>query len=98
VSLVDVFFAAAVLGAWVIGPAALFTAGWAAVWAGRWVWRIGRAAVQWKRDVQTDPDGSSIDDDELADWLALWAAPYDPQTGLDRLRHEIKKHREEEDR
>lgn len=54
-SLVDVFFAAAILGAWLIGPVALFAAIGAAIWAGRWVKRIARVARQWKRDTQHQP-------------------------------------------
>lgn len=79
-SSVDLFFAAAILGAWVIGPAALLIAGWAITWAGRWVWRIAVAAVQWRRDTRTEPTGSSIDDAELADWLAIETAKYRNET------------------
>lgn len=85
-SLVDVFFAAAILGGWLIAPVALFTAAWAAIWASRWVRHIAHAARQWKRDTQHQPHSSQpqtparIDDQPgmnlaLADECELmWAA------------------------
>lgn len=54
------------------GPGiALAAAGWAIVRAAAWAWRQLAAADQWIHDELADP-GSHIDDDELADQLAIW--------------------------
>lgn len=55
---VDVFFAAAILGGWVIAPVALFAAVGAAIWAGRRARRLAHAARQWRRDTRPEPDSS----------------------------------------
>lgn len=68
---VDVFFAASTAGGYVLPLAALFAAAWAIARAAQWTWRIAAAARQWQHDTRVEPTGSSIDDAELADWLAL---------------------------
>jgi hypothetical protein len=102
-TLVDIFFAAAAFGGWLIAAGALLAAGCAVIWAGRWIWRIAVAAGQWLRDTRQQPDTTDdISDTELADVLAIWVddyqakTDYSPQAGLDRLRDEINDQRQED--
>ena len=69
-------------------------------WAGG-TWMAIAIAAAWAKHrlrrpplPQRTPADAHIDDTELADYQA--ETDYDPQTGLDRLRDEIQKHREEE--
>lgn len=92
---------AAWCAAWFVGTWLAIGAGWAIIRATAWARRHLTAADQWIRNELAE-DGSHIDDDELADWLAIEEADYqaetdyNPQAGLQRLRDEINKQQREE--